>query len=456
VISTEKLASGATLLLEPVDRTDTLSIGFWFLHGSRDESDTEKGYSHFLEHMLFKGTARRSALAIAQEIDRVGGIINAFTEKEVTCVYTIIPREHIRLAFDVLTDMTMGSLLDAAELEKEKEVIVNEIRSVDDSPEEKGHDRYLREMWGDHPLSRKITGEVEDVRRISRDSLEHFYRQRLVAANTIIAVAGNCSHEEVRVLAERLYAEDPARSVQPLVRQPRGAPTWKRRIAMVPDRFNQVQIYAGTSYSLDREVSHYYTSLVFSTAFGESMSCRLFQKLREELALCYTVYSFRTFFSDTGMWTIYANSTPKQASRFLAALDAELSRLVAEPLSTREVDDAKSHLVGSMILSREDMETRMKRLVRQHLMMDRILEFDESVEALRRVQVDGVREYALRCLRRDSFSLLAYGSKGITRMKGFDFSFSEGSQPRAAKRPGRAARTRRATGPGRRGNAARR
>lgn len=143
MILTERLANGALLLLEPVDRTDTLCIGFWFLHGSRDEGPRERGFSHFLEHMLFKGTARRNALAIAQEIDRVGGIINAFTEKETTCVYAIIPREHLRLAFDVLTDMTVGSLLDEAELEKEKDVIVNEIRSVDDSPEEKGHDRYL-------------------------------------------------------------------------------------------------------------------------------------------------------------------------------------------------------------------------------------------------------------------------------------------------------------------------
>jgi len=187
VILTESLASGATLLLEPVDRTDTLCIGFWFLHGSRDEDAGERGFSHFLEHMLFKGTARRTALEIAQEIDRVGGIINAFTEKETTCIYVIIPCEHLRLAFDVLTDMMAGSLLDEGEIEKEKAVIVNEIRSVDDSPEEKGHDRYLREMWGEHPLSRKITGEVAEVQGISRAALSRFYRERLVPSNAIIA-----------------------------------------------------------------------------------------------------------------------------------------------------------------------------------------------------------------------------------------------------------------------------
>ncbi len=429
MIHTERLASGATLLLEPVDRTDTLCIGFWFLHGSRDETDGEKGYSHFLEHMLFKGTARRTARAIAQEIDRVGGIINAFTEKETTCVYAIMPRDHLRLAFDVLTDMTVNSLLDAEEMEKEKAVIINEIRSVDDSPEEKGHDRYLREMWGDHALAYKITGEVDDVRGIDRDSLARFYRERLVASNTVFAVAGNFDPEEARSLAAAVYAA-PAGPTRPV----RKLPDWRRRAAFVADRFNQVQIYAGTCYPLQHDIPHYYTSLVFSTAFGESMSSRLFQRLREELALCYTVYSFRTFFSDVGMWTIYANATPGQARKFLVSLDEELGRLLAEPLSAQEIEDAKSHLVGSMILSREDMETRMKRLVRQFMMMDRILEFDESVSALRAVRTEEIEAYAHKCLRADSFSLLAYGSRGLGRMRGFDFTFANGKTRGATRR----------------------
>lgn len=419
MILTERLANGATLLLEPVDRTDTLCIGFWFLHGSRDESSGERGYSHFLEHMLFKGTDRRSAFAIAQEIDRVGGIINAFTEKEFTCVYAIIAKEHLRLAFDVLSDMTTGSLIEAAEMEKEKTVVVNEIRSVDDSPEEKGHDRYLQEMCGDQPISRKITGEVEEVQRISQPDLVRFYRQRLVPQNTIFAVAGNFSPDEVRALAEAVFA----RAGSPSLPQQRTTPAWKRKVSVVPDRFNQVQVYAGTCYALDHELSHYYTSLVFSTAFGESMSCRLFQKLREQLGLCYTVYSFRTFFSDIGMWTIYASATPQQVRALLEALDAELARLLREPLSRQEIDDAKSHLAGGMILSQEDMESRMKRLVRQFVTMGRVLEFDESLTALRAVADEDIAQFARQCLRRDAFSLLAYGTKGLNSMRNFDFTF---------------------------------
>jgi len=428
VIYTERLASGATLLLEPVDRTDTLCIGFWFLHGSRDESPGQRGFSHLLEHMLFKGTGKRSALAIAQEIDRVGGIINAFTEKETTCVYTIIPCEHLRLAFDILSDMTVGSLLDPAELEKEKEVIITEIRSIDDSPEEKGHDRYLREMWGDHALAQKITGEVEDVRGAEREALVQFGRQWLVPSNTIIAVAGNFDPREARELASALYA-GPA----PMTRAPRSSPSWRRRTAFVPDRFNQVQVYAGTSYALDHQVGPYYTSLVFSTAVGESMSSRLFQKLREDLALCYTVYSFRTFFSDTGLWTIYGNTTPAQTRKFLDELDRELRRLLAEPLSSPEIQDAKSHLVGSMILSREDMETRMKRLARQFLMMDRVLSFEESVAALKAVTAEDLQRHAQLCLRGDAFGLVAYGTRDVGKLKAFDFSFASGTRAAGAR-----------------------
>jgi predicted Zn-dependent peptidase len=155
------------------------------------------------------------------------------------------------------------------------------------------------------------------------------------------------------------------------------------------------------------------------------MSSRLFQKLREEQALCYTVYSFRSFFSDTGMWTIYANATPALARKFLTALDKELARLLKEPLSDAEIGDAQSHLVGSMILSREDMETRMKRMVRQHMMMDRILEFDESVAALRKVSAEAVEQYARQCLKKAAFSLLAYGSRGMAAVRGFSFTYPD-------------------------------
>jgi len=420
MIHTERLASGALLLAEPVDRTDTLCVGFWFLHGSRDEADAERGFSHFLEHMLFKGTRTRSAFQIAQQIDRVGGLINAFTEKEITCLYVILPREHVRLAFEVLTDMAANSLLDPREIDKEKAVIVNEIGSVDDSPEEKGHEQYLRRMWGEHPLSRRITGEAADVKAIDRDALAAFYAARYAPASLVVAVAGNFDLAEVRALAAEALDGRRGAAAVPLRR---GRPDRRADTSFIADRFTQVQLYAGTSYPLARDVAHYYVSLVFSTAFGESMSSRLFQRLREEQALCYTIYSFRTFYSDVGQWTVYANATPAETGRLLDALNAELARLVREPLDEREIDEARSHLVGSMIVSREDMETRMKRLVRQHAMMDRVLDFDESVRMIRSVGASEVARFVDAHVRSDAFNLLAYGSRGVARHAGFRFTF---------------------------------
>jgi predicted Zn-dependent peptidase len=420
LILSETLASGARLLLEPVDRTDTLCIGIWFLHGSRDEGPEERGFSHFMEHMLFKGTSSRSAMAIAREIDRVGGFLNAFTEKETTCVYALLPKEHMALAFDVLSDMAFSSVLDEREMEKEKAVIVNEILSLDDSPEEKGHERFVRGMWADHALARKITGEVEEVRGINRDRLLEFYGRRFTPANAVIAVAGNFDPSKARDLSAAAFAGMAAPGGAPS----RIPPPASKFTGFEPDRFTQVQIFAGTTYPLDRDIDHYYDSLVFSTAFGESMSSRLFQSLREELGLCYTVYSFRNFFSDTGLFTIYANATPALAKKLLFALDGELARLVREPLSEAEIEDARSHLVGSMILSKEDMESRMKRMVRQFCMIDRSLEFEESVERIRKVDASGIEKFVSTYVRRDAFSLLAFGTKGVkTLLKEFDFSF---------------------------------
>jgi len=327
----------------------------------------------------------------------------------------------VRLAFEVLSDMAADSVLDSLEIEKEKAVIVNEIGSVDDSPEEKGHEQFLRRMWGEHPLSRKITGEASEVKAIDRGALAAFYTSRLTPANMVVAAAGNFDLAEVRGLAARALAG--RGGALRAAGCPRSRPDRRPDTSFVDDRFNQVQLYAGISYALDRDIAHYYTSLVFSTAFGESMSSRLFQRLREEQALCYTVYSFRTFYSDVGQWTVYANATPEQTGKLLAALDAELARLVREPLDEREIDDARSHLVGSMIVSREDMESRMKRLVRQHAMIERVLEFDESVRMIRSVAASDVERFVRTHVRSDAFNLLAYGSRGVARHAGFRFSF---------------------------------
>jgi predicted Zn-dependent peptidase len=195
LIRTARLDSRSQVILESVRNTDVVSIGFWNICGSRDEARPEAGFSHFLEHMIFKGTLRRSAFQIAREVERVGGYLNAFTEKEVTCFYCTLPAEDVELAVDVLADMYFNSLLDPREIEKEKAVVINEIQTAEDNPEEKAHQLYLEGLWNGHELSRKITGESQEVSAIGREELERFYRERFTPAHTVITASGRLEPE---------------------------------------------------------------------------------------------------------------------------------------------------------------------------------------------------------------------------------------------------------------------
>ena len=323
MIQSRLLGNGARIILDPVATTEALSLGLWFLHGSRDESDGEEGFSHFLEHMVFKGTRRRSAFQIAQAIDRVGGFLNAFTEKELTCFHCILPKEHTELAVDVLVDMVTDSLLDEEEIGREKQVVLSEIQSSEDAPEERSHEVFLETVWDGHPLARRITGESAQVEAIQRSRLESFYRGLFVTGNLVVTAAGAMEPEAMFELLAR-YLERIPEGSHPLVRTP---PRRTVRSEHRQDRFQQVHLYLGTEIAATDRLDEYYRAQVFSTAFGESMSSRLFQQLREKEGLCYSVYSFRTYYSDTGLWTIYANCTPALAPRLIESLARELKRL---------------------------------------------------------------------------------------------------------------------------------
>jgi len=405
VIKTRELSNGVTVLLERSERTDTVSIGFWFPFGSRDESDEERGFSHFLEHMLFKGTKTRSAYQIAREIDRIGGVLNAFTEKETTCFYCTVPKESILVAIELLSDMVKNSLIAEEELLREKIVIINELRSGEDSPEDKAHELYLRNTWGDHPLSLKITGEENDVRGISRERLVKFYHSRFTPVNLIISIAGNIDEETVLSYLDAQIGEVEGVKFS-LSRIP---PRSKEFIKIEKSRFNQVQVYAGVTFTPSNRMEEYYALLVLSTILGESISSRLFQVLREEKGLCYAVYSFRTFFSDSGIFTIYASTGPREVEELLQAVRGEIKRFVEDPPTEREVEDAKTHLKGSIVLVREDMETRMKRLARQYMMNGKVYPFEQSFKYIDSISRERVVELSEKLIGEKNFNFLVYG-----------------------------------------------
>ena len=419
MIQSIQLASGARIILETVANTDVASIGLWQLSGSRDEGDHEAGYTHFLEHMLFKGTAKRSAYQIAQAVERVGGYLNAFTEKEVTCFYCTLPGESIDLAVDVLTDMYLSSILDEQELQKEKAVIVNEIKTIEDNPEEKGQQIYLESLWNGHPLSRKITGEVHQVEEIDKRRLLAFYKGRYAPATTVITVSGKIDADRLKAGLAAAFAANGRgeASVQ------RDLPAPRLQWQAIPDKFEQVHLYTGTSYPSSTEIGEYYQDLVFNTLFGESMSSRLFQRLREDRGLCYSVSSFRTYFTDVSLWTIYANTIPSLLPGLVEAINEELARLHQEPPTEREIEDAKSQLKGNMILAREDMENRMKRLFRQVHLTGKVVEYETSLELLGRVGRSDILSIIDKRIHPENFNLLAYGSRKLKKLPRRGYTF---------------------------------
>ena len=400
------LANGVTLLCEPVESTETCAVGFWFPTGSRDEQRHERGLSHFLEHMLFKGTECRSALDIAVQIDRVGGNINAFTDRESTCFFCTLPAAHAGVAVDVLCDMVRSATLAEADIRKEKVVVCNEIRAADDSPEEQGYQMFLERMWGSHPLAATVAGREQDVARIDRDGLEAFYRHRYHPGNLVVTAAGNLEFDAVaRIVNERLGGGG-----EPVAAGKRVPPAQHRSQEYADSPFQQAQIYAATTLAPPAAPATYYALLVLSTAFGESMSSRLFQRIREDAGLCYSVETFRSHYSDVWKWGIYANALPELAPRLLAALNRELHRLADHPPSGSEVDDAISHLTGSMVFAREDMETRMKRIAGQYQLFGSVMELDQAANLLHSVTADDVAAVAARLVQPGRFNLLVYGA----------------------------------------------
>ena len=399
------LANGVTLLCEPVESTETCAVGFWFPTGSRDEQRHERGLSHFLEHMLFKGTECRSALDIAVQIDRVGGHINAFTDRESTCFFCALPAAHAGLAVDVLCDMVRSATLAEADIQKEKVVVCNEIRAADDSPEEQGYQMFLERMWGSHPLAATVAGMEQDVARIDRDGLETFYRHRYHPGNLVVTAAGNLDFDAVAgIVNERLSA-----SGEPVAAGKRVPPAQHRSQDYADSPFQQAQIYAATTLAPPAAPATYYALLVLSTAFGESMSSRLFQRIREDAGLCYSVETFRSHYSDVWKWGIYANALPELVPRLLDALNRELHRLADRPPSANEVDDAISHLTGSMVFAKEDMETRMKRIAGQYQLFGSVVELEQAADLLHSVTADDVAAVAARLVQPGRFNLLVYG-----------------------------------------------
>jgi predicted Zn-dependent peptidase len=402
------LPSGAVIVTEAMSEVRSVSIGLWFDVGSRDEPDEVAGTSHFLEHLLFKGTPTRSAKDIADAFDAIGGDVNAFTGKEYTCYYARVLDEDLGMAFDVLSDMVTSSTLDSGELESERKVILEEIAMHEDAPDELVHDLFYKAMWDGHPLGRPVLGFNETVSAVSRDQLEGYWRARYSAPNLVVAAAGNLDHHRIVELVTERFAEGAG-----------GRKTLRAGIAPRPTEgvnvhrrpTEQAHIVMGTQ-GLHRSHDDRHALAALDTVLGGGMSSRLFQEVREKRGLAYAVYSYSSMFADTGTFAVYAGTTPQNVHTVMDIITTELASVAANGITPQELARAKGHLRGALVLSSEDPGSRMNRLGRQQLGLGEIMSLDELIGRFEALEIED--------LKRVAEEILGAGSPHITVVGPFD------------------------------------
>jgi len=394
VVVSETLPSGLRLVTESMPHVRSVSVGVWLKRGSRHESDADSGVAHFVEHMLFKGTFTRSAQVIAQTIDSIGGQLDAFTAKEYAGYYIKVLDEHVPLAIDLLSDMVMHPELAPADIERERGVILEEIKMVEDAPDDLVHEEFSQQFWSRHPLGRPILGTPATVSTFTSERLRAYFEQTYLAPNLIVAAAGNMEHAALRALVEQAFAKLPTGAIPAVVAPPAVTPG----VVMREKDIEQSHICMGTvAYPQAHEGRH--ALFVLNTILGGSMSSRLFQHIREDRGLAYAVWSSLMTYSDAGALTIYAGCAVERVAEVVDLTLKELAVLRSTMVPDEELRRAKDHLKGSLMLSLENTSSRMSQLARQELFFGRQYTLDEVLAGIEGVSAADVLGAAAELFR---------------------------------------------------------
>ena len=387
-----RLPSGLTVVTEAMDRVETVSIGAYVAAGTRDETEAENGASHFLEHMAFKGTERRSAARIAEEIENVGGHINAYTAREQTAYYAKLLKEDLELGADILGDILTHSVFAPDELERERGVILQEIGQANDTPDDAVFDRFQETAFPSQAMGRPVLGTEKSIRAMPRERLTSYMHRHYPASNVVVAAAGNLQHERVVDLAARHFRDLPTSSgpVSPAGRYMGG----EYREARDLDQVHIVLGFPSVAYG-DPD---YYAALLLSTLLGGGMSSRLFQEIRERRGLVYSIYSFTAPFRDGGLFGIYAGTGEAEAEELVPVVLEEL-RAVQCKIGLEEVARARAQVKAGLLMSLESTGSRCEQLARQIQVFGRTIPTAETVARLDAVDVDAVRRAAARIFR---------------------------------------------------------
>ncbi|MGH2691196.1 MAG: M16 family metallopeptidase [Actinomycetota bacterium] len=396
------------LVTERMPWVRSVTLGMWVTAGSRDEQPKIAGASHFLEHVLFKGTQKRSAREIAEAFDAVGGDLNAFTAKEHTAYYARVLDGDLPMAVEHLTDMIQHSLIRAADLDAERTVILEEINMHEDAPDELVHDVFMENLWPGDPIGRPVLGTVESISGMTREQVRRFWRRHYVPGNLVVAAAGNLEHDELEEVVTSMMdtgktaeGETHGTTIQEgRTPVPVGGAHVRRR------QTEQAHICIGTA-GLPRSDPRRYAFGIVNDAIGGGMSSRLFQEIREKRGLVYSVYSYHSMFAETGAFVVYAGTAPGRAHEVASLITKELENVAEKGITEEELERSKSHMKGSMVLGLEETSARMNRLGKSEIAHGEVISLDEVLERIDAVTVDDAREVTADVLGRPrSLSLI--------------------------------------------------
>jgi predicted Zn-dependent peptidase len=398
------LPNGIRVITERMSHVRSVAVGVWVETGSRHEPDDRAGMSHLIEHLVFKGTATRSAEDIARTMDSVGGQMDAFTTKEHTCFFVQVLDDHLPLAVDLLTDILLRPLFDAEELEREKSVVLQEIKMVEDTPDDLIHDLFAAHIWARHPLGRPILGSRQAVAGYHRDQVHTHFVENYVPPRIIIAVAGNVTHDRVVELFLARFNGD-ARAPR---ERPNAVPVMLPGVNIVPKTLEQVHLVMGFP-GLGHAAPERYALYLLNDIIGGSMSSRLFQEVRERQGLVYSIHSGAQPFRDTGLLYLYAATDAANFSKVLKSILKEIRNLKKHGVTADELQRAKDHLKGSLMLSLESTSSRMNRLAKHEMHFRGYLTIDAMLGAINGVRHEEVHALTSELLDEDRLALTTYG-----------------------------------------------
>lgn len=396
--------NGARIISEQVDHLESVSLGLWVNTGSRDESEVENGISHFIEHMIFRGTKNRTGLQIAKELDAIGGLSNAFTGKENTCFYARVRGKDFEVAADILSDILLNAAFNPEDLERERQVIFQEISMVEDTPDDNIHVLFSNLFWRDHPIGMPILGTLSSVKAISKPSILNYVQNAYVPGRILVAAAGNIEHEKVVSFFKPLLGTVEAESVGPS----RTAPRCNSGTSIHFKDLEQVHFcLGGEAPSLKN--GDRFASAIFNTILGGNMSSRLFQEIREKRGLAYSVYSFLSSYADTGMLGVYAATDSQNVNPALEVIQTEIRKIQEGDITPADLSAAKDHLVGGLYLASESADNRMMRIAKNEFLFERFVELDELAGNLQKVTIDQVVQVAESVFQNDRVSFATLG-----------------------------------------------